>query len=505
VGASDTFDVVILAIGFGLERDGAQSYWRNETIGQPSLDQPRHTYLVSGQGDGAMIDLLRLRVSQFRQDRILDEFFRDKNCLLGAIRNLQNTYAKKIPKPGLFNALEALAKNQSCSGEFNQVCKELARRLRRDTEAILHLRVRKLSELFDPGVTRTSFQNKLLVYFLYKCGGFFPSSLKEEDLLQQHSIPETRVIRRHGTLPDKQLKQTLSDALYGAIERRRRNAAHNPFSQSDQPLWSGGYFGYPGPSKDAASLDDRTREYWRKEYLPGATALLASTFCASLAGALRHAHRDPGRLRVTLHRTLPFGDEELLQQTCDYEGTTDARGSVSAAARTFPARNATIGLAYRCRRIVRSLRDVQPEKLKAAMDLLNLHAASRTMSGQVVFVLAIPVLQPEEMRQFIRPSPVSAVIYVDSEAGGFFVSDDELKRLVLMSQQFLDGLEKPPVTFDRIRNARLTGLGTKVPPAEGLPGNVQDVLELVRDVEPPRASEAFQLNFDYSDFVPVQG
>ena len=33
VGASDKFDLVILAVGFGLERDGALSYWRNQTFG----------------------------------------------------------------------------------------------------------------------------------------------------------------------------------------------------------------------------------------------------------------------------------------------------------------------------------------------------------------------------------------------------------------------------------------------------------------------------------------
>jgi hypothetical protein len=80
-GNSDRFDIVILAVDFGVET-GDPSYWRNETFGQPSLNRPRATYLVSGQGDGAMIDLFRLRISQFRQDRILEEMFGDKPKLL---------------------------------------------------------------------------------------------------------------------------------------------------------------------------------------------------------------------------------------------------------------------------------------------------------------------------------------------------------------------------------------------------------------------------------------
>jgi hypothetical protein len=506
IGASENFDVVILAVGFGLELDDALSYWRNETLGQPSLDQPRCTYLVSGQGDGAMIDLLRLRVSQYRQDRILDELFRGKDGLLEAIKDLHKTYSNNIHKTGLFDALEGVAADTRYTNEFNQVREELTRRLRRDTEVILHLQVRQLSELFDPVKTRISFQNKVLVYFLYKCGGFFPSSLEEKLLLQQHSILPARVIRRHGTRRDEQLKRVLSDTLYKAIEKRRGRAEPDPFSQPDRPLWSGGYFGFPGPTKDAAGPDDPIREHWRKEYLPGPTALLATAFCASLTGALRYANPDPGRLRVTLHRAVVLGKEELLQQTCDYLGTNDARGSTSAAARTFPARNGAIGLAYRCRRIVRPLPNVTPEQLKAAMVSLKLNTASRTMSGDVGFLLAIPILEPEETLRFTAPSPVAGIIYIDSQAGRFFIGDDELQSIVSMTQQFVDGLEKTSViTFDRTRNVPLQGLGTKVPPAEGLPDNLKHILELVSGVAPPRASRPFQFNFDYSDFVPVGG
>src|SRR3546814_7951391 len=59
VGLSDNFDLVILAIGFEVEREGALSYWRNETIGQPSLDHTRRPFLFSGQGEGRWIEVLK--------------------------------------------------------------------------------------------------------------------------------------------------------------------------------------------------------------------------------------------------------------------------------------------------------------------------------------------------------------------------------------------------------------------------------------------------------------
>jgi len=85
---------------------------------------------------------------------------------------------------------------------------------------------------------------------------------------------------------------------------------------------------------------------------------------------------------------------------------SDAAGSTSAAARTFPARNATIGLAFRCRRIVRSVRGVGPSDLQKAMVSLNLNAASRSMSERVCFVLILGNLFSEltlVCRAFTRP------------------------------------------------------------------------------------------------------
>jgi hypothetical protein len=128
------------------------------------------------------------------------------------------------------------------------------------------------------------------------------------------------------------------------------------------------------------------------------------------------------------------------------------------------------------------------------------------MSSDVGFVLAIPILEPEEALRFTEPSPVAGVIYIDSATPGFFVNDDELRRLVSMAQYLVHGLEKiPSAAFDRIRNVRLSGLGKVVPKAEKLPRNVGGELELVASVDTPRTSSHFQFNYDYSDFVPIQG
>lgn len=499
-GMSEDFNHVILAIGFGPEKDGVLSYWRNETIGQPSLDEPRRTYLLSGQGDGAMIDLLRIRISQYRQDRILDEVFSTLKTLLASVRELYEKYSSTPQKSGLFNDFEGLATADSTSLEFKSAVDAFRRRLRRDTDAILRLKVKKLSELFEPSTSRISFQNKLLVYFLYKCGGFVPSTQDETKIVKQYGIPKERIIRRHGTLRYLQLEDMLSEDLFKAIKPRSNIPLLDTFSQTDKPMWPGGYFDFPGPSESAKLVTDSQRGHWRKEYLPGPTELLATALCSTLAGALVMSHTMKGRLRVTLHRSMVFGSDELLQQACDYQGTDDARSQQSAAGRTFPNQNGTIGQAYRCQRIVRSIENVNSVDLNKTMESLRLHEASRKMSTQVGFVLAIPLLEGNSTHAQTSSSQVLGVIYIDSTAAGFFIDDEKLKQLVQMAQSFLSALLRASLSsIDRVRNIPLVSRVDVKQHVEIFDKNVEGLLELVNNVRPPKLDTALQFNFDFSD------
>lgn len=76
---SHEFDTVILAVGFGREKvmpsQPERSYWRDDALHQPELNGTgeRTSYLVSGNGDGGLIDLLRLRLREFRHEDLAAE------------------------------------------------------------------------------------------------------------------------------------------------------------------------------------------------------------------------------------------------------------------------------------------------------------------------------------------------------------------------------------------------------------------------------------------------
>lgn len=497
-GRSEIFDVVVLAVGFGLEASKA-SYWRNETLGQPSLNEPRRTFLLSGQGDGAMIDLMRIRISQFRQDRILEELFGDKPALVAELRTLRQAFLQD--EKGLFDRFEELLADTSPHSEaLTEVVARLGRRLRRDTDVVLQLLVRNVAELLEPTNSRMSFQNALLVFLLYRCGGFAPSTEKKQALRARFSIDADSVVERHGVRPLDQLRRMIPENMVGIIEQRRKNDPQTFGVQRATPMWPGGYFGYIGREADTKTIGDDDRQRWRKEYLPGPTALVATSLCGAVAGVVERMRPQAKHFRITLHRILSIHGEDLLQQTCDYLGNGLEKTSATAG-RTFPASAATIGAAYSTRRVVRTPKSVSMPELQKGMEVLKLHDAARRMMPGVSFVLAIPLLQPES--RYFAPSPVAAVLYLDSRDEDFYLEDDEVKQLCRIFQTAARSIESADgVSFGRLRNVQLEPLceNSANAPASTLATTVLEILEIV---EPPSVAGAFVLNFDHSDLAPA--
>jgi len=68
-------DVVIMAVGFGLENDDRvwkNSYWSNDDLDDELHHRsPKPRFLVGGVGDGGLVDVMRLCIRGFRHDKVL--------------------------------------------------------------------------------------------------------------------------------------------------------------------------------------------------------------------------------------------------------------------------------------------------------------------------------------------------------------------------------------------------------------------------------------------------
>lgn len=497
-GNREDFDIVILALGFGLEKNDAHSYWRNETFAQPSLGAPLTSYIVSGQGDGALIDLLRLRISEFRQDRILSELFGNADELVVELRQLQS---ERDPKK-MVTRLEAIF--DPALKPAQRVLTGLRRRMRHDTAVILHTKVERVSDIVGSSSIKTSFQNKVLVFLLHRCGGFLLSNEPIEKIRSMFAVAAINVISRHG--PDKVtlFKRVLSEEILKAafivksVDGQEQLHLRRKRSQLAQILWPGGFFGEMGTAEEAEELSDDSRRTWRKEYLPSPTRLLCAAFCAGVAGFLASGHPPERRLRVTFHRAIAIAGENLLQQCCDYDGAWLSVKELDTGGRTFPAETGTIGAAWRLGRIVRSRKRVERGQLNSAMLALKLNVASRAMSPRVGFVLAIPLLCPTES----GGAYVVGVLYVDSEASGYFVDDPGVSQLALMCDRFLQSCAEVGIArLGRIANfpaslqpVSFSASGSHLPP---------EVEFVAQDAPTAFDLSVSSINFEYSDFVAI--
>ncbi|HKQ79125.1 MAG TPA: NAD(P)-binding protein [Blastocatellia bacterium] len=71
------FDLVIVAVGLGIESTKNDlplaSYWRVDALGQPALMNATQRILISGAGDGGLIDILRATIKDFDHDTFYDD------------------------------------------------------------------------------------------------------------------------------------------------------------------------------------------------------------------------------------------------------------------------------------------------------------------------------------------------------------------------------------------------------------------------------------------------
>ena len=495
-GQSRTYDLAVLAVGYGIEQD-TNSYWRNEIIGQPLLNQSRRTYLISGQGDGALIDLVRVRLSQYRQDRILEEVFFGKHNIMRRLSDVKRKVSTNR-SISLFKEFdEIFLHDETCADESTEVQNLMFRRLRRDTDAILKIRVPDVATLLRADTSRISFQNALLTYLLYRVGGFAPSCDEEKAIVEKYSIPDDFVVRRHGTDRLNQLRRICPSLNTDEIKKRFTTKLELS-EQVSRISWPGGYFDQPGPTSEKDKIhSDEIRARWRKEYLPGPTTLVTATICSAIVGTIKGMWPALQHLRVTMHRVLLLNDEQLLQQTCDYEGLGIPDG-VSTRGRTFPAANAMIGLAYGSHRPVHTRKGMSPERIASTMGTLGLHEAARNMAPEVSYVLALPILQPAS--RYFQPSRVAAVLYLDTKDKDFAMIPAEIDKMAKVAFESISSLQiQSKRMLLGVRNIPFSDLSTCELAPEPEREDVTDVIEYLPLRDSPSLCEPFAMNFDYAD------
>lgn len=307
----ETFDAAIMAIGFGDERDGedgfkAVDYWVDDGWEGRRDRIPDQTFVVSGCGDGGLIDTLRVVHLDFRNGRLALEVAMALNGSAIADRIAQ---AEGTPDPQPDDLARCYTQ---CAKELieNPLHVELNERLKRsirEAHATVRLVDRKYAAPFAPTAAPV---HKLLVAHAMEIGAVFYStdivrragvgskrSVRAKIAVGNEEFPATTAVRvRHGADPN--FGGLLNALEVGDLKRRQdvlnRHHAH--------PIWPrGGFPPAPGQPRQDPTSDEFVES--RLKYAKAAIRLLSGN---------ARLWRRSGGYAVAIDEGLPWMPDHLF-------------------------------------------------------------------------------------------------------------------------------------------------------------------------------------------------
>jgi hypothetical protein len=417
---------IIYAPGFGIEVGENAPYWRNDQLGQTELGFTggrKVRYVVSGVGDGGLIDVFRLTIHDFRHERIFSEMFGPADSpLLSRLRTLRTA---ATPETGwLYDQFRSIETEQKAA--IANAIARLKSRQRSDTEVTLNGPDESLRQSLT--LDRVSLSNALLAFCLFRINAISyeagtldttdPRSPRLRGADAANAPPpwliDVKLIVRHGTDRERALRDVGCETAIDFMKKQKN------VRDSGQPIFPAGWWGrYTAPA-DAAN-DDRPPV--PVEFVPPALMTHATTFVSTLGSILQFLIDSKSRdgtgdrqFRVTLHRLVRFDGREVFQQITPYAGRVATKAGFG---RFFPVEGGIVGLACRTGSLVVA-RKTDAKTFDKIWQLTNLvKSGAKPVKPYVDSIFACPFFAPETEGE---PHHVSLVLFVDSAEASFFDS-----------------------------------------------------------------------------------
>ena len=149
------------------------SYWRNDDLDQPHLDAygfGARKIVISGTGDGSMVDLIRSLLKNFHQGRLIDlilDSCKDRKTFDFHMNRIIKNYEDGLGKTSdwLYNQFSSIPDHV-----LRPMKQYLNSQLRRDTVVSLLGRASSINAIFSE--KKMSIFNGLMVYLLHTIGSF---------------------------------------------------------------------------------------------------------------------------------------------------------------------------------------------------------------------------------------------------------------------------------------------------------------------------------------------
>ncbi len=453
-GDRQEFDLILLAMGFGIEKDvdrgNAISYWRNDSLNQlqPGVTSEKiDSVVVSGTGDGGLIDLLRCTIEGFNQAWIIEDVFGEADASL--MRDLGDLpvqwaiskHTKKVFQGWLFES-------------FNKICQTHKARVALLVRKLLDMRRQSVSVILNGtddvfrealSLDDASLFNSFLAFLLYRANVFTYISgrcrAQDKEVTIRYSPPGStanrnavvsrytvdQVILRHGTERDRSLRAFgVNEYAIEDLKGRQRSPAA---ISGSLPRWPPGWWNSRRPADIPLGL---------KEFLPHPSQAIAATFASAISNILHDHFADAAQrdFRLTIHRVVEIGGRQFYQQIAPYRGTRVS----GDPGRIFGVDVGLVGFACRTGLPVTLRKGANWNSIWA---LLKASTASnvRTAPEDIESLFAFPIYGPSDGNK-----RVSLIVYADSRSPTFFwpaegasaASSDVLARLNRAAVGFIE-------------------------------------------------------------------
>jgi hypothetical protein len=244
---TEFYDTIVLAVGFGLEQSLHRvpfvSYWHNDALHQEMMSGTgRMRVLVTGTGDGGLIDALRLSLRNFDHERFVHRFLRvaQRGDIASALLDIEHQYSVRRGDADIGVLLHRAYDAIQIPPELR---KYFVDERRPDTEVVLN------SPVVSPLGMHASLLNRFATYLAMKYSGvrYLPGRTKAkplsagqylvrfaQDKYDKYEATFDHIVVRHG--PSPAIRRLIPAAR--AEELRLLWKGKN--DRTMQPLWLGG-------------------------------------------------------------------------------------------------------------------------------------------------------------------------------------------------------------------------------------------------------------------------
>jgi hypothetical protein len=432
-------DILIYAIGFGIEKTYHKydlSYWQCSAIKQVSANVFNNDrYVISGVGDGGLMELLLGRLKEFSYKKLLNILNADNHdaqtlkSLLNDIREDFLIELDKCQKSGskVNDAWMHEKYKQIAPRYYKPLLEQLV--VKESNWLILHSRP-KYEHIFN--IDKVSLLNGFLIFILSEqitiihgeCkrsrdGSFkidnFPGNSKQYAIYSRHGTEKQKLIN---SIPGLNALITTSN-----IQSKQNNTAYRG---DITPLWT----------NDELRNIFKNAFYDDIEGISGNALQTFETFGWLLSEALKSYGKE---FRLTVHTVNEENKLPYYRQIIPYFGTKESQLH-GGYGRTFKWNHGSVGYSIATNNPLLIIRKNDENKYQEILPFLNLESRLKDyQNSPKMSILSIPIISNvENMATNKRRKVSNFILYLDSNDPSFF---DDRKTFLILSA-FLEGLVK---------------------------------------------------------------